>query len=88
MSNKDWSYQEACVLYSKSKDFKLYKAKKLVTERPVAKVRYRCYKYGPVQCLCKEWESRYQMRERKQTILTVKLTCISERLSVSSFSCT
>ena len=33
------------MIYSESEDAKLYKVKKLRTVRPVAKVRYRCYKY-------------------------------------------
>ena len=64
------------MLHSKSEDFKLYKVKRLGTKRSVAKIWYRYYRYGPVQCLFEEWESRYQMRERKQTILTVKLTSV------------
>ena len=76
------------MLCSELKDSKLYKVKKLETERSVAEMRYRYYRYELVKCLFKEWESRYQVRERKQTILTVKLTCISERLSASNFSYT
>ena len=53
------------MLYSKSEDSRLYKAKYLRTERSVAKVRYRCYKYKLAQCLFEEWESRYQVREKK-----------------------
>ena len=76
------------MLYSESEDFKLYKVRELRTERSVTKVRYRCYKYKSVQYLFKEWESRYQVRKRKKTLLTVKLTCVSERLSASSLSYT
>ena len=74
------------MLCSESEDSKLYKVKKLRTKRPVAEVRYKYYEYKPVQYLFKEWESRYQVRKRKQIILTVKLTCVSERLSANSLS--
>ena len=84
--SESWSHQEACVIYSESEDFKLYKVKRLETERPVTEVRYRYYKYELVQYLFKEWESRYQIKKRKQTILTVKLTFVSKRLSASSLS--
>ena len=74
------------MISSESECSKLYETKRLRTERPVAKVRYRCYEYESVQCLFKEWESRCQIKERKQINLTVKLTFVSERLSVSSLS--
>ena len=74
------------MFHSELEDFRLYKAERLRTERSVTEVRYRYYKYESVQCLLKECESRYQIRERKQIILTVKLTCISERLSADSLS--
>ena len=48
MSNKDWSHQEACVIHAKLENSKLYKVKRLKTERSVAKVKYRCYKYKSV----------------------------------------
>ena len=42
------------MIHSESEDSKLYKVKRLRTERPVTEVRYRCYKYEVVQCLFKE----------------------------------
>ena len=83
---EDLSCQEVCLLHSESEDSKLYKVKRLRTKRPVAKVEYRSYKYELIQYLFKEWESKYQVRKRKQIILTVEFTCVSERLSVSSLS--
>ena len=74
------------MIYFKSENSKLYKVKKSETERSVAEVKFRYYKYRSAQCLFKEWESRYQVKKRKQIILTVKLTFISERLSANSLS--
>ena len=74
------------MIYFKLEDFKLYKAKRLRTKRPVAEIRYKYYKYKLVQCLFKEWESRYQIKKRKQIISNVKLSFISKRLFTNSLS--
>ena len=42
------------MISSESEDSKLYKAKRINTVRPVAKVIYRCYKYELIKCLFEE----------------------------------
>ena len=42
------------MIYSESENFILYEAKRLRTESPVAKIRYRCYKNKLVECLFRE----------------------------------
>ena len=78
--------QEAYMICFELEDSKSYKTEKLRTKRPVAEKRYRCYKNKLVQCLFKEWGSRYQVKKEKQIILTIKLTCVLERLSTDILS--